>query len=364
MQEHKEEYKKNSSRPIIVWIIASILLHIILALISMVLHINDHHKENTFKKNDRFFVSPQEKKSATMMLDQIKPTTAKKALEKKTEKPIEKQVKPDEPPLIHTLIPGRKGLDLQNITDELSKAQGQQPQKITSTKPTQEKKISSAQEAKQASAPKPVPVVKPVVEKKELIKKLRKIASNMYDSSQLPQIEQTQQDIPEQNEQALHESKPVQEISNTTHETSSHDPYEYVPKQTMSLKDLQLGFNQFLSNVGNTECLIQQGNTKAVPDGQSLKHITYNNQFAKTMLGSIHMHPKARVISYGRNKQISFIITIDRKGNLLDLRITKESGDPLIDTVTLESLRNAGLYPAVPSFISDDPYVQQWTILY
>ncbi|MCX5924182.1 MAG: TonB C-terminal domain-containing protein [Candidatus Dependentiae bacterium] len=363
MKERNEEHKKETTHPILIWIIASILFHMLLTLISIVLHIDDYRDTTTRKKDDRFVMSQQEKNSATMMLDQIKkPTTQSTKVEKSSplpEKPIEKEVKPEDPTLIHTLIPGRKGLDLQNITDQLSNAEGQKPEKITESKPVEEKKPIPAPEPKKTQAPK----LEEIIEKKEQPKKLSKNGSNLYEGPQEDPVKK--QDASAEQEQVQKSTEQTSLDSTVVpSQTSPIDHYQFVPKQTMSLKDLQLGFNKYLNNVGNTECLIQQGNTQAVPDGQSLKNITYKNQFAKTMIGSIHAHPKARIMQYKRDKQISFVITIDRKGKLLDLQVTKESGDPMIDSIIIESLNTAGLYPAVPNFIVDDPYVQQWTILY
>jgi len=143
LKERNEEHKKETTHPILIWIIASILFHMLLTLISIVLHIDDYRTTTTSKKiDDRFLMSQQEKSSATMMLDQIKkPILQNKKIEKSSplpekpiEKPAEKQVKPEEPALIHTLIPGRKGLDLQNITDQLSNAEGQKPQEVPKAK--------------------------------------------------------------------------------------------------------------------------------------------------------------------------------------------------------------------------------------
>ncbi|MFA5998819.1 MAG: TonB C-terminal domain-containing protein [Candidatus Babeliales bacterium] len=384
MKERNEEHKKETTHPILIWIIASILFHMLLTLISIVLHIDDYRTTTTTKRpDDHFLMSQQEKKSATMMLDQIKKPIAQSTKvekssplpEKSIEKPVEKPVKPEEPALIHTLIPGRQGLDLQNITDQLSNAEGQKPQEVPKAKesssldPRVTPKDDENKEKKLTPQPEPnkTPASKPqqAVEKKELRKKLSKDAANLYDGAKTDIETAEAQDASIEQEQVSKSSESTSLDSTVIpSQPSSIDPYQFVPKQTMSLKDLQLGFNKFLNNVGNTECLIQHGNTSAIPDGQSLKNITYLNQFANTMNGSINTHPKARIMQYRRNKQLTFVTTVDRKGKLLDVQIIKESGEPTIDTIIIESLQSAGLFPAVPTFILDDPYVQRWTFFY
>ena len=384
MEDHKKE---TGLHPIIVWIIASILLHILFVIISIFVKIDQQRKEADLKKIDKkndMRVSAQDKQQAIMMLDQPKRPQPPQAAPMPKQAP--KQTPPPQtaPPLVHTLIPGRQGIDKQNLIEDDGGDETPETKKAIKPVPkeplTQKKQDASTPE--EIKEPKTEAVTPKNVEKKETPKDshVDKTSTTTFQSNEKQETpaqtktiespknlknetKQTSETAP----QAPAKPKaPIKQPEPSDDDDSSPYPFSPKPKtkSRMSLKDLQIGFDNYRKNIGNSKYLIQQGNTSAAADGQSLKMITYNNQFAKTMLGSIQTHPQYPTIQYNRGKQITLFITIDRQGTLLDLKVIAGSGDTTIDKIMVESIQTAGLYPAVPSFVADDPFSQRWTILH
>lgn len=395
MEDHKKE---TGLHPIVVWIIASILLHLLFIVISIVLRIDEYKKENILKKE--MTVSTKDKQNAIMMMDQPKKTQAAQPL---PPIPSSKQVAiqpqaqpksvppaqpiPKQPPVVHTLIPGRQGIDKQNLIDDDGGAEIPKKEKLLETKELNEK-LHDAQkekdkkqelkleevhkeEATQKSTEK-----KEIINQKESINASKATPVNQYQDSQKTiekklSIEESlkkEGTLNQQNSQNKAGKEEIKELKKITTDDYDLDPYPFSPapksKSRMSLKDLSIGFDNYRKNIGNSQYLIQQGNTTAAASGESLKLITYNNQFAKTMIGSIRTHPQYQLIQYARGKQTVIAITIDRQGKLLNLSLIASSGDTNLDKIMIESIQSAGLYPAVPSFIPDDPFFQQWTIFH
>ncbi len=389
MEDHKKE---TGLHPIIVWIIASILLHILFVVVSIVLKIDQHRKEIDLKKTDikkDMRLSTQDKQQAIMMLDQPKKPQPPQAAP--TPKQAPKQIPPAQktPPLVHTLIPGRQGIDKQNLIDDDGGAQT--PELIKHKSPENEQAQPPISKKTSPPIPQDVDQLKTEQPKTEIvstqsIEKKDSPKDSHHDTSSTTTFHSkgqeeastktitTKKTIRNEIKQTIENSPPISKPkallkqSSSTNDDEESTPYPFSPKpkttSRMSLKDLQIGFDNYRKNIGNSQYLIQQGNTSAAADGQSLKMITYNNQFAKTMIGSIQTHPQYQAIQYNRGKQIVVYITIDRQGTLLDLKVIAGSGDTLIDKIMVESIQSAGLYPAVPSFVLDDPFSQRWTILH
>ena len=388
MEEHKKE---TGLHPIIVWIIASILLHILLILISIVLHIDDYRIATHEKKE--MMISAQDKQNAIMMLDQPKKPLPVKSFPQQqpskpipkpiAEKPVAKQqvvepptVQPAQPAPTFTLIPGRQGLDEQNITDNISDIP-------TQLQPKKPKTIDTKPVPQEPTESKLDPIISPPAPKQkedhvaDQDAHLKPKTSSTSNSKTLASQEEKTTPKPFKNDAkqttqdkaSTEQTEPLQvSLSPKTAALDMDDPYQFVPKQSqkqrMSLKDLQLGFNNHLQNVGNTQSLIQHGNTSAVPDGDNLKAITYRNNVANTMTGSIHTHPKYPLIQYIRGKKTGVSITVDRQGKLLEAYLVASSDNPLMDQIMLEAIQSAGLYPTAPSCVSGDPIQQQWVIIH
>ncbi|MCX5923194.1 MAG: TonB C-terminal domain-containing protein [Candidatus Dependentiae bacterium] len=401
MEDHKKE---TGLHPIVVWIIASILLHLLFIVISIVLRIDEHKKENILKKE--MTISAKDKQNAIMMLDQPKKPQVISQAQALKQSAIQKPAQPQkaepksvtppkpqapEPPVVHTLIPGRQGVDKQNLIDDdggaeiPKKEKSQELPKEVQQPDNFQKEQAQKQEPKQEEnnkedSSKTSPEKKEFINKEEPITISKKTTpANQYQDPEktikpdLAKEELLKKDghekTIEKNETIENEiPKSLKNLKKLTTDNYDLDPYPFSPKphskSRMSLKDLSIGFDNYRKNIGNSQHLIQQGNTTAAASGQSLKMITYNNQFAKTMLGSIHTHPQYQSIQYVRGKQIVLAVTIDRQGTLLKLDVIASSGDTNMDKIMVESIQSAGLYPAVPSFVPDDPFFQRWTILH
>ena len=140
------------------------------------------------------------------------------------------------------------------------------------------------------------------------------------------------------------------------------DPYEFVPEPSriISFQDLNLGFDNHYATIGNNANLIQPGITSAVPDAASLKHLTYYNQCAEMMKNEIRTHPQIRLCQNVAGKNLVCAVTVDRQGRQLEFRMLQGSGNVILDRVIQESIMAVKMFPPVPSFIPDSPFVMRW----
>ncbi len=136
------------------------------------------------------------------------------------------------------------------------------------------------------------------------------------------------------------------------------------PSRVISFQDLNLGFDNRYATIGNNANLIQQGITIAAPDEVSLKHLTYYNQCAGMMKTAFATHPQTHLRQNATGKRYRFDLVVDRQGNQLEIRVIQGSGDMILDRIIQESIASIRMFPKVPSFIPDSPFVMRWTFLH
>lgn len=358
------DYQKkiNSQReivhPIIIWIIASILFHLLLALGIITLKISSLPPVSLKKETqDRAILMMDEPKKQKIQTQPQSPAVQATAPQKKETKKEEKPKEKEEPKLKwsdYTLIPGRQGINKQNIDDP--------KQLLNMPKPEEQKtKIDKKDKKTEKITP------EEKIEQKELIESKQK-HSDLTDSQSLiaqpkPQkiIEKpiTQFIDQDQKKRSIKE-KLKKEFKRTPIE--EQDPYEFVPEPSrlVSFQNLNLGFDNNYATIGNNANLIQQGITSAVPDAGSLKHLTYYNQCAEMMKSEIRTHPQIRLCQNISGKHLVCAVTVDRQGRQLEFRMLQGSGNIILDRVIQESIMAVKMFPKVPTFIPDSPFVMRW----
>ena len=411
MDTEKKDSHQNS---IGIWIITSIIAHLLLVLLCMTLHLSKSARPS-FKKTKNQFALPS---SAILLMD--KPQKAINPSLQKTQEPKQSPIIPQKEVAI--LRPGKQGIiDQQNLTpDFLSKLHQPQYKKIIDQPIpaelvqkfktpkqqetiTQNKKVEQAEKSKNQNEPTPQQNITPQETKrkhiqeteqktehpqtesiqaiqeiimpstKKIISTKQKQASN--DTSKAPSSPKEQTAAKASTTSAEPEKQSLQDESTKKSEAhqqpqiqpQENDPYRFVPKprhtHNISFKNLNLEFDKTKTNIGNNGYLIQYGNTTAIPNQQDLKMITYNTQFAKVIIESVHAHANYKQIQHLRQIQCLCSFTIDRQGHLLDMHILKRSSNNLFNKIVMESAIAAGLYPALPYFITDSPFIAQWTII-
>lgn len=332
MQQYK---KKDFIEPIIVWIIASILFHVLLMLGIITLRINSINLPELNKN--------QAQDHAILMMDE--PKQAPKIPTQQATQPIQPKAQPEEPkqaqpktnPLDFKLIPGRKGIDNQDLQDFTNLDSLPTPENQTKSTP---KKVE--------------PTNMPKHEPKKL-----EDETNQLDSTTIDQEKKTTPATQFIDQNGTPTAQPKKKSTPLTEQ----NPYEFVPKSTstISFKDLKLGFNENSPTVGNTPHLLTQGSSLSSPDATALKHITYYSQCATMIQNAFATNPLHRLVAYQRGKRFSFRLQVNREGKNLHVQPVYSSGDPMFDRIVQESVQSIVLFPKVPKFIQDDPFTMNWT---
>ncbi len=312
MELKKKEHESQFS----VWIAASVLLHLLILLIIFLWYIG-----HIFH---RHFMQKQQPSTETIQ----KPLDQKKDL----------QMKPQDPSVSYTLMPGRKA-----ITTPL---QTNQPET---------KKEEPIPEQKET----PTPPIKPSTI--ELPKQDNKAQNAFKANKEISPLEKLKQQLtkPVEQDHASLEKPENQENKNTADTTKEPT----IQKKKVTLQDLKLGFSKFMQE-GNNDILIQHGTNNQPPDAMALKLITYRKQVAHTMRDAIFAHNQWHLITNQRGKYITLVLSLNREGKPIRTEIAQESNDTLLNKIVLEALQDIKLYPPVPKHIPEDPYTQPWKLLF
>lgn len=353
--------KKENSDQILIWIIASILFHILLGLILMVFNI--HHSLNLPKPTT---LPKQDYDHAILMMDQpqqhqqppITEQTAKQQepKEEKTKKP--ESTSQNDPSRNFILIPGKQGLDAQQLSEkDLKSLPKPEEQSMPNMPPLPEKPdIKNQTEtplAKQSETPKTL-----TQNIKKIPEPIKKEPTHFVDDDPRASMTKKTEEKKVENQNDNSNSS----IQETNEFIGQPKPQQFVPqrKHNVSFKDLNLGFNEQYQTVGNTKYLMQNGLSFDVPDAESMKWITLKNQFAETMISAFRSHPQFYLRKPTGKQMVKFITTTNRQGQLIDLKLYEGSKDIILDQIVLESLRSIPLYPQIPTFIKDDIFTQLW----
>ena len=343
--------KREAVHPIIIWIIASILFHLLLALGIITLKISSLPLTSPKKKTkDTAILMMDEPKKQTLPTPQNQqstPSQSQKVKKQEAEKPKE------EPKLKwsdYTLIPGRQGINQQNIKD---------PSNLKNLPKPEEQKIKTEKKAKNLDAHvKPETIHVQKTEKEFTEQNDLKSLNSEPKPQKITEKPLTQFTDHEQKKSSIKE-KLKKEFKTPIEQ---QDPYEFVPEPSriISFQDLNLGFDNHYATIGNNANLIQPGITSAVPDAASLKHLTYYNQCAEMMKNEIRTHPQIRLCQNVAGKNLVCAVTVDRQGRQLEFRMLQGSGNVILDRVIQESIMAVKMFPPVPSFIPDSPFVMRW----
>jgi hypothetical protein len=335
--EHREP---EIIHPIVIWVIASILFHLLLMLGVITLKFNALPLSNKLKdkSKDRAILMMDEPKKQIQAKQTVTNPTVKK---EEPPKPLPKTRHTD-----YTMVPGRQGIDLQNLIDAKNLKNLPKPQEQT----VEKKAVQPIPEQKEEQ-----------IEKKEIKKEETAKSENF-----IKPIENLPSAVKIMHEHNMQPQQEKLEKKSAQAPTPKQDPYKFVPqeKSPISFKNLDLGFDLSYKTIGNNRNLIQQGITIAAPDEVSLKHLTYYNQCAEMMKNAFATHPQVRHRPYATGKRFRFDLTVDRQGHQLKLTVLVGSGDDLLDKIIKESVESVHMFPKVPSFIDDIPFVMHWTFLH
>ncbi len=374
------------------WLIASILLHLLFILIVLFWYFERSLQDKLMRKNPEFKTTPLTPQQLQQQKEEEKKKTP--VLWKDLKQPEKKE------DLVYTLVPGR-----QAVTEaEPAKTESEKPKEksLAKTKPEEPRLEEPRLEMPQHVAPQheapqpPIPEPKPS-QKQEAPKPRHKAPQHVVSQSQTPTwepsksmpskpkyehqpqpqpktISQRHDDI---KEKILQEPKldPKQESDSLKKEDQlvsaiSSDSSKKIDttnpsivKKKVTLQDLQLGFAQYMQE-GNNDILLQRGNTNQPPDAQALRLITYQQQLAHTMREAIVAHHQYHLAESIRGARPTYSITIDRSGKLVSFTWIKGSGSDILDKVMNEALQGIRLYPAVPQYVLGDTFSHSWTFMH
>ena len=354
MYGKKIKAKRDGMHPILIWIIASILLHllIMLGLKSIKMHQAKEKKRLLNNKSDHAILMMDQPKKQPIQ-QQTTPTINKQPIVKKPEKSKHN---------LHdfTLIPGRAGIDQQKLDDPANLKNLPTPENQHLKKELKHNKTNTDSIKKQFQEPENL-------DKKETEESLEETVAEKTENRP-PILSSCVSIIDQENQTKIQEKS---KTNNKNHKKLRIDPieqnpYEYTPNPSreISFKNLNLGFDINASTIGNNAHMIQQGITFAAPDEVSLKHLTYYHQCAGMMKTAFATHPQVRLRQYATGKKFRFDITVDRKGNQINFVTIQGSGDMILDKIIQESIQSVTMFPNVPNFITDDPFVMKWTFLH
>lgn len=358
------EQRKNteSLHPILVWIIASILFHMLLLLGIITLKMNhiELPQPERINQQDRAILMMDEPKQKIMPT----PQQVQQPIKKESEpKPQPQAQQPKEQPLNYRITPGKKGLDAQQIKkmtdlENLPKPQDQ----ITDEQKSQNQ---AEQQAKQEEPIEKLPQAPEIIEKKEELPQetqLQELEEPDEKATQTRHSSSTTKMIDQEMRQSI-SKKPMEQETPSRSISQKQNPQDFVPKKqtsSISFKDLNLGFNEQIQTVGNSSSLIMNGTNFQVPTGTNLKHITYLNQCADMMVQAVRTHHSRRLVPATGHNHMYFKLSVDKSGRQLEFVKIKGTGNDLLDRIIEESIQSITLFPKVPSFINEEPFTMRW----
>ena len=87
--------------------------------------------------------------------------------------------------------------------------------------------------------------------------------------------------------------------------------------------------------------------------GQTQTRDTYFNRLARH-ISQFRFYPRAAADNNQRGRVVARL-TISRDGRLIDVKVDKSSGWPIIDAAEVEAIRKAAPFPPVPADMPGDP---------
>lgn len=318
-----------------IWIIASLLFHLLILLLIMTYVYNVHLNDSAIpkiNKNDQFVLFQQPTQNVVQPIDQSKLTKPNVPKQQVTKQPKQE--------LIPHIIPGKQGINHQDVTGLPLPVQNEQ---------------------KKEEEPKPLA---PTPQKKTTLEPKQKISQTQ---SKVPE------DINPNSKNSIHKNEspedeiqkikkepgPISILEKLSPRTHDHDSlYKHVPKpemqsntKTASFQDINLGHNQHASNFGNSKHLKLQGNSNHVPQGDELKYITFMNQTANLLHQAIFLHPERSQMLRYKPENLKFHLVTDRAGKVVHFSIVQPSQYPLKNEFLTKAVTSNSLYHEIPSFL-------------
>lgn len=337
MHTHQSQEQNQS---VIIWIIASILLHLLIMLIIMTykFHINIQPHELFTPKQEQYLLLDNPPQQQTQQ-QAAQPQQQKEEEKKETTLDLNKL------PLI---TPGKSGVDHQDLSGVLTNFQNEPETQATidETQIPDTNAETIPEEEQKEMLPTPA-IDQPIVS-----------TPHRYQTIFAPEkVAATLKKL----------SKPATPVK--TPSEPSQDPYRYVPApkqpipvKTKSFKDLGLGFNNQHTTFGNSANMGLAGISPDIPTGEELRYVTYLNQMANMIVSSLNTNHYKHWLSQYKGEPLMVHIKVNRAGQLLESRMIQASQTPGINTFILDSVQQVGLYNTLPKFITKDTFEIAWTI--
>lgn len=150
---------------------------------------------------------------------------------------------------------------------------------------------------------------------------------------------------------AIKKITPPQKIAqkNNTHSTQRQ------ARRQLTLNDLAQGFLQTI-NQGGQDFLKRDGDPNKRPDGAELKYLTYVQRIIWYMQNEWRINQENITLNGDENLLLTIAIDIMRDGALQGIRIINASGNNSYDSFLIKGIETAAPYPAVPSFLKEEPF--------
>jgi len=118
-------------------------------------------------------------------------------------------------------------------------------------------------------------------------------------------------------------------------------------KKNLTFADLANGFLDTLKGDGQ-DWEKREGNKNIRPDIQEMKFLSYARKVAWYIQNSWKLYMRELDGSGPATADISFILSIDQDGNLIDMQITQYTGYYELDAVIIKAVKKAAPFPPLP----------------
>jgi len=343
--------------PASVWIIASVIFHVIILLLIMTYKFNifEQERPQALRPDDQVVLwtsQPQPKQASQPVSVQNEPKPQPK-LKQEEKKEVKPEPQPERSQKMPIIVAGKQGIDQQNLDGTQSLVQHPQETTEPITEPIAEpiNNITQQQPEQKQLHQEPPPLAQKIPLYTTTPLKLPK--GNLFVTAAPKQPTEKSNSKSSLDNQPKESTQMHQHVPKQTKE---------IPIKTISFKDLGLGGNNAILTFGNSAHMGIQGDSPDIPTGEELKYITYLNQMANMIVSSMHANPHKQLIHRRTYEQVVFHVKVDRAGNLLTTRIIHPSKHEIINIFILESVKQVGLFNPLPNFIKKDTFEINWRI--
>lgn len=389
----QEQNPEETSQSVLIWILASILLHLLLMLISITYKFHDINlQQRSLKEKEEYtpYILMQDPKQQQAPAQKQAPTVQEKKEKPQETKKAEEKPAPFDPNNMPLIIPGKAGIDHQDLdgkltahqniaqkkSDNVDKSSGsptQKPSAIVINEKTNSLDQSPDDSLEQETAAEPAQE-----DQSSLAQSAQDLQQQTQDTASLPQNHQAKQlsqlSFSPEKASFLSQARTAKKVKKHKRSgaTNSDDSYAHVPEKklqqevkTMSFKDLGFGHASAAATIGNSSNLGINGLSPDIPTGEQLRYVTYLNKMSQ-MLNESYIYTlqinnlmNKRAMS---SQEVTISMTIDRSGKLLDCHIVHPNKIPQINVFIVDVVKNVGLFNKLPNFYQGDTFRQIWTI--